>query len=102
MNQLKMDSVNARAELTDQLLKIETIEATGRELNGKASGTIAIRNPIVQSSLNISGQVTPTPAIMKSLADIFPVSAVVDGNASSPEIPFKISGTLEIPGFSLR
>jgi type II secretion system protein N len=102
MNQLKMDSITARAELADQLLKIETIEVTGREVNGKASGTMTIRNPIVQSALNISGQVTPTPALMKSLADIIPVSAMIESNASSSTIPFKISGTVESPAFSSR
>lgn len=101
MNQLKMESITAKAELSDQQLKIETIEVKGRELNGKATGAVTLRQPLDQSSMNISGQVTPTPALMKSLADILPISAIAENSASSG-IPFKISGSIASPGFSLR
>jgi type II secretion system protein N len=102
MSQLKMDSVTTKFELADQLLKIETIEVKGREVNGKATGTMTLRNPIDQSAINISGQVTPTPALMKSLADILPIAALAENNASGGGIPFKISGTIESPNFSLQ
>jgi type II secretion system protein N len=101
MNQLKMESVTAKAELSDQQLKIESIEVKGRELNGKATGAVTLKQPLDQSSMNISGQVTPTPALMKSLADILPISSIAENSASSG-IPFKISGSLASPGFSLR
>ena len=102
MNQLKMDTVAAKADLSDGMIKIEAFEVKGRELNGKATGTVTLRNPMVQSPLNISGQVTPTPALMKSLGDILPLTGLVEDNTNSDEIPFKISGTIESPNFSSR
>jgi type II secretion system protein N len=97
-----MDTVAAKANLSDGMIKIETFEVKGRELNGKATGTVTLRNPMVQSPLNISGQVTPTPALMKSLGDILPITGLAEGNTNSSEIPFKISGTIENPNFSSR
>jgi type II secretion system protein N len=102
MSQLKMDTITTKAELADRLLKIEALEVKGRELNGKASGTVTLRNPILKSAANISGQVTPTPALMKSLADILPIAAFAGDSSSSDGIPFKISGTIESPNFSLQ
>jgi type II secretion system protein N len=102
MNQLKMDTVSVKANLADQLLNIETIDVKGRELNGKASGSMNINNPIIQSEVNVSGQVTPTPVLMKNLSEILPISSLAQNNAFSAGIPFLISGTIESPNFSLR
>jgi type II secretion system protein N len=102
MNQLKMDTVAAKADLGDGMIKIEAFEVKGRELNGKATGTVTLKNPIAQSPLNISGQVTPTPTLMKSLGDILSITGLAEGNTNSTEIPFKISGTIESPKVSLR
>jgi type II secretion system protein N len=102
MNQLKMDSITAKGELADRVLKIETVEVKGRELNGKATGTMTLRNPIMQSAINISGQVTPTPVLMKNLSDILPIDGFAQDKEASAGIPFKISGTIESPNFSLK
>ncbi|MCU0599617.1 MAG: type II secretion system protein GspN [Desulfobacterales bacterium] len=102
VEQLKLDTINMNAELADQTLTIESFEVKGRELNGKATGTANLRNPLILSALNISGLVTPTPLLMKSLEEIFPISAMIENNESTGGIPFNISGTIENPGFSLR
>jgi type II secretion system protein N len=102
MDQLKMDTVTANAVLNDRILKIDNFEIKGREINGRASGTVTLRNPFIQSSINLSGQVTPTPTLMKNLSNLLPIDAITGKNIAGDGIPFRISGTFDNPSFSMR
>lgn len=102
VDQLKMDTVATSIEMENRQVKINSFEVKGRDVAGKATGSVMLRTPIANSAISISGQITPTPALIKKLGNILPAGIFGEKNASNNGIPFRISGTFENPGFSLK
>jgi hypothetical protein len=88
--------------MENRQVKISSFEAKGRDVAGKAAGTVMLRTPMAASGINITGQVTPTPALIKKLGNVIPAGILGEQTGSGNGIPFRISGTFENPGFSMR
>jgi type II secretion system protein N len=102
VDQLKMDTVATSIEMADRQVKINQFDIKGGDLSGKVAGTVILKNPIAASTISITGQISPTSALLKNLGNILPGTSIGEKNIANKGIPFRISGTFENPGFSLK
>ena len=97
-----LQDLRLRVELIDRRIRISRLSVKGQEVNGNATGTIVLREPFDASALNISGQILPHPSFIRDLAGMIPAGMISEKTISGGGIPFRISGTLANPAFSLK
>ncbi len=102
IEQLEFKSINADFEIINQRVTLKKIDVASREVSGSASGSIVLRNPINKSTINIRGEIKPHPTLIKQLGNVFPVEMISGQKSKTGGIPFRISGSLDQPNFSLR
>jgi type II secretion system protein N len=102
VQELSFNSIDAEAELVDRRIRISRFNVKGREVNLNATGTIVLRDPIDTSALNIEGRILPHPSFIRHLSDKVPAGLISEKTISGGGIPFRISGTVAHPGFSLQ
>jgi len=88
--------------LAGQLVTLKRLDIESREVSGTATGSLTLSSPIEKSQVNITGEVTPHPGIIKQLGNQFPVELISGMKTKTGGIPFRISGTLEQPNFLLK
>jgi len=102
IGQVTFKNVDADFELAGQQLMLKRLDVDSREVSGTASGSVIINTPIEKSPINIIGEVTPHPGIIKQLGAQFPVDLISGMKTKTGGIPFRISGSVEQPNFSLK
>lgn len=102
IGQVTFKSVDADMVLTGQQVTLKRLDIDSPEVSGKATGSLILNNPIEKSVINITGEATPHPGIMKQLGDQFPVELMAGLKTKTGGIPFRISGSLDQPNFSLK
>lgn len=102
ITQLNFNSIEGEAELSDRRIRISRFFVKGQEINLNATGTIVLREPFDTSALNISGQILPHPSFIRNLAGVVPAGMISEKSISGGGIPFRISGTVANPAFSLK
>lgn len=102
IRELNFNSIDLEADLADGRVRISRFDVKGREANITASGTIVLREPLDASAVNISGKILPHPSFIRNLSGMVPSGLITERSISSGGIPFRISGTVVQPGFSLR
>ncbi|WP_207692523.1 type II secretion system protein GspN [Desulfonema limicola] len=83
-----------------QNLQIKETILKGSQAGGSISGTVTLKNPYEKSILNLSGTINPHPALIAKLGAM--ASLFLKQKQGSSGFPFKITGTLEKPDFSLK
>lgn len=83
-----------------QNLQIKETILKGNQAGGNISGTVTLKNPYEKSILNLSGTINPHPALIAKLGGM--ASLFLKQKQGSSGFPFKITGTLEKPDFSLK
>jgi type II secretion system protein N len=91
-------TVDADLTLQNRRLQLRSGRLKGNELDADMSGTISLDQPQIASAVNLAGRVTPHHALL-SRADGSIPPALLRRRAA---IPFRISGPLDAPGFSLN
>jgi type II secretion system protein N len=91
-------TVDADITLQNRSLLVRNGRLRGNELDAEISGTIALNQPPGSGALNLSGRVTPHPAFMAKAEGSLPANLLRRRAA----IPFRVSGSLDSPGFSLN
>jgi len=97
-NRFTFRTVTADLSLQNRRLVLRSGRLKGNELDADVSGTISLDQPQATSAVNLSGRVTPHHALLSR----------VEGSISQgllrrrAGIPFRISGPLDAPGFSLN
>ncbi|MBC2715529.1 MAG: type II secretion system protein GspN [Desulfobacteraceae bacterium] len=102
IDQLAFKAINADFEVINQRMTLKKLDVDSREVSAHASGSIILRNPINKSTINIRGELKPHPTFIKQLDNIFPVELISRQKSKTGGIPFRITGSLERPNFSLR
>ncbi len=102
IERLRFNSMEGEAELADRRIRISRLNVKGREVDVNATGTIILRDPIDASVVNISGQLLPHPSFIRDLAGILPAGLISEKTISGGGIPFRVSGTIVEPRFSLK
>jgi type II secretion system protein N len=96
IDQLSFKIIEAEFEMINRRITLNQFEINGRQLSGDAKGTINLTHPINKSRINITGAIKPHPTLIKEVGSLFGKKMKNGG------IPFRISGTLERPDFSLK
>lgn len=99
---LALGEVNAMIEFQNRQASIKEITVNGKQLTGKASGTIRLRRQLTESKIQLNGTIKPHPSLIKELGQSVPSQLLSKRNYKDNGISFRISGTLEQPNFSLR
>ncbi len=102
VDQLAFKTINADFEIINQRVTLKKLNIDSREVSGSATGSIILRNPINQSTINLRGEINPHPSLMKQLGKIFPLEMISKKKSKTGGIPFRLTGSLERPNFSLR
>jgi hypothetical protein len=80
-----------------QNLSLKKCILKGKQLNGEISGVISIKEPVMQSELNLSVTVQPQNDFLKNMP-----SGLIFGNLSGKNgFSFKVIGTIEKPDVSM-
>ena len=96
IDQLSFKTIEAEIEMINRRIILKQFEINGRQLSGDAKGSINLAHPINKSRINITGKIKPHPTLIKELGSLF------GKKIKNGVIPFRISGTLERPDFSLK
>jgi type II secretion system protein N len=97
-NRFTFRTVTADLTLQNRRLVLRSGRLKGNELDADVSGTISLDQPQAASAVNLNGRVTPHHALLSRVeGSIAP--GLLRRRAG---IPFRISGPLDAPGFSLN
>jgi len=96
IDQLSFTTIEAEFEMLNRRITLNRFEITGRQLSGDAKGAINLSHPVKKSRINITGKIKPHPTLIKEVGSLF------GKKMKNGVIPFKISGTLDRPDFSLK
>ena len=88
--------------LNKKTLIIKNCTAKGTQLDVNINGTIALNGAVGLNRLNLTGSVTPHHAFLAQIEKSIPMDFLRSKKGGKTAIPFKISGTLDNPGFSLN
>jgi len=101
LKELTFTEVNARLTASSASdLRIESLTAKGRQVNGDLSGAIKLKAPRPKSELDLTGSVKPHPSFISSLGST--VSMLFQNQGGNNTFPFMVKGTIESPDFLLR
>ena len=99
---LALGRVNAVIELQNREVSIKEITVNGKQVSGSATGAIGLRRPLPLSTVQLNGQIKPHPSLIKELSRVVPAQLLARRDYAENGIPFRISGTIERPNFSLK
>ncbi len=102
-----MDKVTFKALVADLILsrdrlRIKKCDITGQQIEGSISGSIRLRTPFVQSTINLRGRLKPRPEFLSDLRKLIPEQLMPKKLLGKNGFPITLNGTLEKPGFLLR
>jgi type II secretion system protein N len=99
---LNFASIEAQLNLSPHRLQLRRLNLTGNEVDGSISGSLMLRTPMNQSRLNLAGVLRPHAEFMAQLQRTVPMALLGGQNLGQKGLPFRITGTIEKPSFSLR
>jgi len=91
-------TVEADLTLQNRSLLLRSGRLKGNELDADMSGTITLDPPQAPNAMNLAGRVTPHHALLSRAEGGIPAGLLRRRAA----IPFRISGSIDAPGFSLN
>jgi type II secretion system protein N len=91
-------TAEADFSLQNQSFLLRNVRLKGNELDAEISGTIALGLPQGADALNLRGRLTPHPAFMARAEAGIPANLLRRRGG----LPFRVSGPLDAPGFSLK
>jgi len=83
-------------------LDITAFIAEGIQMNANLSGGIHLKTPFENSLLQITGVVQLKPEVLARMKAGFPGGVIPNPKADGGGFPFRITGTMEAPLFSLK
>jgi type II secretion system protein N len=101
LKELTFAEANARlTAVRTSDLRIESLTAKGRQVNGSLAGAIRLATPYPKSVLDLAGSIKPHPSFISELGSSLAV--FFQGRGGNNTFPFVIKGTIESPEFLLR
>ena len=102
LEKLNFQLIEIELDMRGQRVIIKKCDLNGDEVDGRITGSLTVRKPYGQTRLNLSGVLKPQPDFSAKLSKMIPVALLSGTNIQRKGIPFKISGTIDSPGYSLR
>ncbi len=101
IEEIEFKTVSSKVEMANQRILIKELKVEGPDVTGNATGSILLKDPVDKSIINIAGRINPQARLIKGLSAMFPVE-LISKNMRGGGVPFRISGTIDRPNFSLR
>jgi len=103
-NQLRImfDKIELNAILKNRTLTIRECKLTGPDIDGSITGDLVLKVKFARSVLNLNGTLKPHAQFLAKLGKDFPAISLLTKSGKWGTIKFKITGTIENPGFSLN
>ncbi len=102
LEKLNFQLIEVELAMNGQRVVVKKCNLNGEEVDGRITGSLTVRNPYGQTRLNLSGVLKPQPAFSAKLSKKIPTVLLSGTNIQRKGIPFKITGTIDRPGYSLR
>ena len=102
LERMHFEAIDLELELANQRVTVKRLNVESRDVSGSATGTIILQNPVARSTVNLQGEIKPHPTFIKQLGSLFPMEFMARNKTKTGGIPFRITGSLERPNFSLR
>jgi type II secretion system protein N len=102
LEKLNFQLIEVELDMRGQRAIIKKCDLNGDEVDGRITGSLTVRKPYGQTRLNLSGVLKPQPDFSARLSKMIPVALLSGTNIQRKGIPFKITGTIDSPGYSLR
>ena len=97
INELAFQEIQVVMELEQRRLTISRFSLDGTQFSGTGSGRLRLSAPIESSRINLSGDITLHPPLVRSIGGMLPEKFTRKGG-----LPVRITGTLGRPRFSVR
>ncbi len=102
VEKLSFQLIETELAMNGQRVIVKKCDLNGDEVDGRITGSLTVRQPYGQTRLNLSGVLKPQPAFSAKLSKMVPMALLSGTNIQRKGIPFKLTGTIDRPGFSLR
>jgi type II secretion system protein N len=102
LEKLNFQLIEIELAMIGQRVRVKKCNLNGEEVDGRITGSLTVRNPYGLTRLNLSGVLKPQPAFSAKLSKKIPVALLSGTNIQRKGIPFKITGTIDRPGYSLK
>ena len=89
--------ITVEAQMANERLNVVQINLAGSQFSAKGNGTIDLRQPLESSRLDLEGTLEVHPPLMRHIGAFLPRQYRGDDT-----IPFRITGTMAHPRYSLR
>ena len=99
---LGFKDIMADLVLNKKTIIIKNCSAKGTQLDVNITGTISLNGAGGKNTLNLTGSVSPHHMLLAKIEKSIPIDFLRRKKGGKAAIPFKISGTLDNPGFSLN
>jgi len=91
-----------KADLKDQTLSIPNLSLKGDSFSGQASGTVALKNPVVKSLINFNASIEPASGSIRKTPDSADAMALLRQSLKNGKLLFSLQGTFEQPVIRLK
>jgi type II secretion system protein N len=91
-----------KADLKDQTLSIPSLSLKGDSFLGQASGTVALKNPVLKSLINFDASIEPAAGSIRKSSDGADAMALLRQSLKNGKISFSLQGTFEQPVIRLK
>jgi len=88
--------------LSSRMLQIRRWEATGPQIDSRASGSIVLRQPLGASRVTLACTVKPQAGFLAEHKNDVLGGLLASANAQNRGMVFRISGTLDHPSYVMR
>jgi len=102
IQELALGKVAGVIEIKNRQVVIKEITINGTQVSGNASGTLGLRRPLSRSTIQLEGTLKPHPSLIKELGRTVPSQLLSQRDIVDKGLPFRLSGTIDRPNFSLR
>ena len=100
LKSLSFESITADVAMNNQKIQIKECIIKGKQVVGRISGTVNLKNPFGKSVLDLTGTIKPHHLFIENLQDIFPVKSLL--KTYEGDLPIRLYGDIDQPGFSLN
>lgn len=102
MKAIDFKEVLIKADLKDQTLSIPDLSLKGDSFSGQASGTVALKNPVIKSLINFNASMEPASGSTRKTSDNADAMALLRQSLKNGKILFSLQGTFEQPVIRLK
>lgn len=102
LDTIAFSTLASNLSLDDRQFKIKQCTVKGDQIDARLSGSVILKNPLGKSIVNLTGTLKLHKALLVKLRKDLPEKFIPKKAFSKYGFSFRIRGTLDNPGFSLK